>query len=133
MALIAVTAGAEVGVDVERLVPLADLDGFCAGAMHPDELAEHAALEQERRLEHALAIWTAKEAVRKAAGDGHRFEPGRLSFAGQDPAGPWRLNPGPELEGLRRWRVRHLDLAGAVGAVAVELDAWRPRLERLGG
>jgi surfactin synthase thioesterase subunit/phosphopantetheinyl transferase len=130
-ALIAVTSGMEVGVDVERVAPLADLEAFCLGAMHPDELAEHRGLPEERRLEHALALWTAKEAVLKASGDGLHVEPSGLSFAGQA-SPPWRARVPAGLERLDRWLVRHLDLGGAIGAVALERDGWRPRLETVG-
>lgn len=127
-ALIAVASGQEVGVDVERLAPLADLDAFCSGALHPDELAEYRRVPPGRRLEHALRLWTAKEAVLKASGDGLGVEPSRVSFAGRA-APPWRPLVPPDLERLARWRVTHLDVGGAIGAVAVERERWRLRLE----
>lgn len=130
-ALIAVTSGTEVGVDLERVAPMHDLEAFGLGAMHPDELAEHRGLPEERRLEHALALWTAKEAVLKASGDGLQVEPSRLSFAGQQ-SPPWRARVPADLRRLDRWRVRHLRLGDAVGALAVERDGLRPRLETVG-
>ncbi len=131
--LVAVTSGQEVGVDIEWIRPLNDLDALCAGMMHPDELAEHRRLPEDRRLEHALTVWTAKEAVLKASGDGLGVEPGQLSFAAQ-PAGPWRPRVPAELARLGRWQVRHLALPGrveAVGAVALERDRWRLRFEAM--
>jgi surfactin synthase thioesterase subunit/phosphopantetheinyl transferase len=125
--LVAVANGQEVGVDVERVMPMADLSAFCAGAMHPDELAEHQRLPEADRLHHALALWTAKEAVLKATGDGLGVEPDRLSFAGPQ-ARAWRPRVPGDLCRLAGWRVTHLDLPGAIGAVAVARDAWRLRL-----
>jgi hypothetical protein len=58
-------------------------------------------------------------------------EPSGLSFAGQA-SPPWRARVPADLERLDRWWVRHLDLGGSIGAVALERDGWRPRLETVG-
>jgi surfactin synthase thioesterase subunit/phosphopantetheinyl transferase len=103
LVLVAVTRGGDVGVAVERARPAADLDAFCDGALGPEERAEVAAASEDVRLRLALEITTAKAAVRRATGD--------------DP-GPGRLGS---------WRVTHLPLDGAVGAVAVAADGCRLR------
>jgi surfactin synthase thioesterase subunit/phosphopantetheinyl transferase len=122
--LLAVVAGQEVGVDVERVAPMADLEAFCSSALHGDELVEHRALPAGERIRHALRLWTAKEALLKATGDGLAVEPSLVSFAGQPP-GPWRPRVPGDLARLAGWRVSHLELPGALGAVAVALDGPR--------
>jgi len=127
--VVAVTRGHEVGADVERMRPLANFEAFCEGALDPAELAEIAAAPEEARLAVALQIWTAKEAVLKATGDGLRVEPASFSFAGQPHGMPWQAAAPPGLARLARWRVTHLQLPGAVAAIATELHAWRLRFE----
>jgi surfactin synthase thioesterase subunit/phosphopantetheinyl transferase len=131
LVLLAVTRGHEVGVDIERERPLADFDAFCDGALDTQERVELAGMPPQERLLAALRVWTAKEAVLKASGDGLRVEPGRFGFARQPAGTPWRARVEPGLERLAHWRVTHLPLDGAVGAVAVALDDWRLRFETL--
>ncbi|MGH9214565.1 MAG: thioesterase domain-containing protein [Acidimicrobiales bacterium] len=127
--LVAVTRGHEVGVDIERLRPMADFAAFCEGALDPEERAELNAVSEETRLQLGLNFWTAKEAVLKASGDGLSVEPTELGFTPQPPGVPWQARTGPGLEKLRSWRVTHLPLDGAIGTVAVTMDDWRLRYE----
>lgn len=127
LVLVAVTRGHEVGVDVERIRPLADFHAFCDGALDPEERAELTAASEDVQLPLALKTWTAKEAVLKATGDGLGVEPSHFGFSGQVPGVPWRARAGPGLERLESWRVTHLPLDGAIGAVAVAVDGWRLR------
>lgn len=127
LVLVAVTRRHEVGVDVERIRPMADIDAFCDGALDQDERAELAAASEDAQLPLALKIWTAKEAVLKATGDGLGVEPSAFGFTGQSPGAAWQARAGPGLERLGSWRVTHLPLDGAIGAVAVALDGWRLR------
>jgi surfactin synthase thioesterase subunit/phosphopantetheinyl transferase len=129
--IVAVTHGHEVGADVERMRPLANFEAFCEGALESAELAEIAAAPEEARLRVALQLWTAKEAVLKATGDGLRVEPASFSFAEQPHGVPWRAAAPPGLAHLVRWRVTHLELPGAVAAIATELAGWRLRFETL--
>lgn len=76
---IAVTSALTVGVDIERspsrfaLDPL--LPNFCA----PEEIALLAEFDAPLRAQHALKIWTRKEALLKAVGIGLALDPS--SFA----------------------------------------------------
>ena len=129
-ALMAITRGIQVGVDLERVTPMADLDAFASVAYHPSERAVHERLPVADRLGHALRVWTAKEAVLKATGDGLRVEPNRFCFA---PDGPtWRAVAPSDLSRLLPWRITHLPLPGAVGAVAVDRSSWRLRFATVG-
>src|SRR5215216_5243373 len=68
-------------------------------------------------IDDALALWTAKEVVLKAAGDGLIIERADMSFAACTGAGRRPRVP-PELIHLADWRVTHRPLPDAVGAVA---------------
>jgi 4'-phosphopantetheinyl transferase len=70
MALIAVRAGVEVGVDVEYGRPLREADAIAARFFSPGEAAELAALPAEAQLAGFYACWTRKEAYIKLTGKG---------------------------------------------------------------
>lgn len=76
---VAVSFAGPVGVDIESL-DAAAAAGFDAVAFGPDELAAlSVATESAPRLR--LALWTAKEAVLKATGDGLRVDPREVVVA----------------------------------------------------
>ncbi len=66
---VAVAEGAQVGLDVEREIPLSDLLNPGAGVLHPLERDALAALPPGRRTPAFLRCWTRKEAVLKATGE----------------------------------------------------------------
>jgi len=70
LALVAVSLEREVGVDVERVRPRADLEGFTARYFSPRERDALARVPPGDRLRAFLEIWTLKEAYLKACGDG---------------------------------------------------------------
>jgi 4'-phosphopantetheinyl transferase len=70
MALIAVTMGCEVGVDVERLRPVRHLEHIAQRYFHPAESTALLAARPAEREAAFLRCWTAKEAVLKALGHG---------------------------------------------------------------
>ncbi len=132
VALLAFSHGREIGIDVERIAPMADLGAFISGGLDDDERDALTYVPDEEALVEVLRFWTAKESVLKATGDGLAVEPSDFGFAGQ--AGrPWRAQAGPGLERLTAWRVHHLDLAGAIGALAVASGRWRLRYQKMGG
>lgn len=111
--LVAFSRAFEIGLDVERLRPLADFDAFCARALTPAERAAVAAEPEEVQLHAGLRFWTAKRALRMATATGAATEAGTAGAAG---AG---------------WRVMHLELDGVVGALATRRDDWRLRFETI--
>jgi 4'-phosphopantetheinyl transferase len=70
VALIAVTTGARVGVDIEVERPRARLDALAARVLGGEEHADWLDLEPSARLHAFLEHWTAKEAYLKAIGAG---------------------------------------------------------------
>lgn len=69
-ALVAVTVGQPVGVDIERIVPDTDVLAIAERFFAMDELRLLRALPLARRLEGFFQLWTCKEAYVKARGEG---------------------------------------------------------------
>lgn len=127
--VIGVTRGTEIGVDIEQIRPMADIDAFTDGAMDAHERSDFDDLPDDQRLSAALHTWTAKEAVLKATGDGLSVDPSGFGFDRRPPGTPWRARTGPGLERLRSWSVTHLPLDDVVTAVALPHGTWRTRFE----
>lgn len=70
LACFAVTRGTPIGVDVERIRPLDDLDNLARHNFAASEVAELDTLTGEGRLTGFFNCWTRKEAYVKAIGDG---------------------------------------------------------------
>lgn len=70
LALVAVSRGREVGVDVERVRPRGDLGGFVARYLSPREREAFARIPSADRRRAFFEFWTLKEAYLKACGDG---------------------------------------------------------------
>jgi 4'-phosphopantetheinyl transferase len=72
-ALVAVTASAAIGVDIEQTRPIADVLRLAKTAFSSNELEALAAVPPESRQDAFFAGWTRKEAYIKARGDGLRL------------------------------------------------------------
>jgi 4'-phosphopantetheinyl transferase len=70
LAIFAIAHGCEVGVDVEQIHPLSDLDATASIILSAKELAEFKTLPAAGKLEHFFTVWTCKEAILKASGTG---------------------------------------------------------------
>lgn len=126
MALIAVTRGREVGVDLEWIRPGFASEQIAERFFSPQEVNTLRALPQSIQDEAFFNCWTRKEAYIKAKGEGlsmplHLFDvslvPGEPSALLSD-----KTNP----EEPSRWSLRGLSPApGFVGAVAAEGRDWQ--------
>jgi 4'-phosphopantetheinyl transferase len=79
LALVAVSAEREVGVDVERIVPRRDFLALAARALGPEAVAALEATEGEERAGAFYDLWVRHEARLKCGGSG---------LAGPEPQGP---------------------------------------------
>ena len=70
VALVAVVLGYEVGIDVEQLRQVGQLEQLAQRYFHPQEIASVLATPAETRAAAFLQCWTCKEAVLKAVGSG---------------------------------------------------------------
>jgi 4'-phosphopantetheinyl transferase len=111
LALIAVARGRQVGVDVEQLRPMPDLESVAARICTPGELAAITGLPEAHRDRAFFAMWTRKEALAKATGEGIG---GVFRQAREAPA-----------EGQDRWTLAEMsDLPGYAACVAAEGAGW---------
>jgi 4'-phosphopantetheinyl transferase len=69
-ALLAVAVDRAVGVDIERIKPVAELEKLTARFFAPGEHQRIMVLDQADRLNAFFRTWTCKEAYLKATGDG---------------------------------------------------------------
>ncbi|MCG8583694.1 MAG: 4'-phosphopantetheinyl transferase superfamily protein [Pirellulales bacterium] len=70
VALLAVNAGAAIGVDVERIRELRDMHGLANRFFAPSEAVQIENEREDRRIESFFRCWTRKEAYVKAIGEG---------------------------------------------------------------
>jgi 4'-phosphopantetheinyl transferase len=118
LAVYSVTSAGPVGVDVERLREIPDLDAIAPRFFAPEKARRLTGLPRNRQLEEFFAGWTWNEAVLKASGEGIGAHLG--TRGGVRPCVPsdWqfqRLWPAP----------------GYVGALAYRHDAARVSLWRV--
>jgi 4'-phosphopantetheinyl transferase len=90
------TAGAAIGIDVEALNPIPDMDGIAASYFTPEEACTIGHASGDRKVDAFFNCWTSKEAYTKALGTGLRTPleafaiRGATSSAGGVSTGPIR-------------------------------------------
>jgi 4'-phosphopantetheinyl transferase len=89
LALVAVTRGCDIGVDVERLRAVSHLESIARRYFHPAELGAILNARAESRNKAFLRCWTAKEAVVKAIGAGLTDSLAEFCVPVADASGTW--------------------------------------------
>lgn len=120
-ALIAVTRGCKVGIDVERVREDMALESIASHNFSPGEVSELMALSPEQRISGFFNCWTRKEAYIKAQGLGLSLslDSFDVSLAPNEPAILRATRPDPNL--ASRWTLVSLSVdSGYAGALAVE-------------
>lgn len=119
LALYGVTRACPVGVDVEYLCPLSNLERITRDIFSESETESLMALPREHRPKYFFSLWTRKEALIKARGEGLASEQSIRAFF------PSVLNVSKYTAGAEpaqicsRWHVRSfLPTAGYLAAVA---------------
>jgi 4'-phosphopantetheinyl transferase len=122
----------DLGVDVERLRPLADAGDVARSSFSPNEVAELETVEPEpARLRAFFNGWTRKEAFLKALGDGlaRPLDSFDVTLKPGDP--PRLLRTEGDPEEARRFSLHAFEPeTGYVAAVAVRGHAWDVRQVR---
>jgi phosphopantetheine--protein transferase-like protein len=121
LALIAVTRRRAIGVDVERVRDIGDLDSILATAFSPRERKALHELDDAQRRVAFFRAWVCKEAFVKATGAGLSQAPSdvEVSFEPGRPARMLALN-GDERAGAR-WALQDLQPApDSVAAIVIE-------------
>lgn len=127
LVVVAVCPTMPVGIDVEELAPVPDLDALAARVLHPAERALLSGAGAGRRLEQFLQLWTRKEALLKGMGVGLSEDVAHTSVA--DPARPvYDAGPARAPGEAEAWIVHDLGVSdGFVGALAVRGQTIRIR------
>ena len=119
--LIAYRSKGRVGIDVEERKAREDLDGLIETVFGPQERLELSALTGEPRLRLFYDLWTIKEALVKALGDGHQIDFSQfqapLGMRRGEPAGEFRFPHSP----TPAWRVENLGNEDFAAALAYEV------------
>lgn len=124
---VAIARDQPLGIDIEPLDRRIAVDGVAARFFGAAEAAALARIEAQRRQPAFLRLWTHKEAVLKALGDGLGFGLERIEFALSDEGRVLGLDRlAAEAGSPREWQLRPLEpVPGVVGCLA-----WRgpPRI-----
>jgi 4'-phosphopantetheinyl transferase len=118
LALVAVTRGGEIGVDVERLRPVEHWQEIAARYFHPTETAAIGADAAQTPI-NFFRCWTRKEAVLKAIGVGIIFPLDLFRVPMEEDVAAWIDVPPHASNAASRYWLASLDPGdGYVGAVA---------------
>jgi 4'-phosphopantetheinyl transferase len=109
LALVAVASARQVGVDIEQIRPMPDLDGVANRVCSPAERAALSGLAASHRESAFFAMWTRKEALAKASGEGIQAI---VRESVDEPDGRYTL-------------VEVTDLPGYAACVAAEGEGWQ--------
>lgn len=122
---IAMAYGRKIGIDIEKIQPLSNVQELEKSIFSKHELVELHSLPPSFRLMAFYHAWTRKEAYLKATGDGLTgdFQSVEVVFSpGQDPA--FQSLPPGSPGGIGRWKIRAIPLPpGFTGAVVFETMA----------
>ena len=125
-ALYAITRGREIGVDLERVRPILNVEEIAQRFFSQRETAALRALPPETRTRAFFACWTRKEAYIKARAEGLSFPLDKFDVS-LAPGEPAALLSAPEdPQEASRWTLLELEPGpGYVAALAVEGNGWR--------
>ncbi len=130
LALYAFTCGREIGIDVECIRPVPDIEQIAVRFFSANENMALRMLPESQRLEAFFNCWTRKEAYIKTLGEGltQPLDQFQVSLIPGEPAQLLSVNDVPEK--ATRWSIAALSPApGYIGALAVEdtdccLECW---------
>jgi 4'-phosphopantetheinyl transferase len=79
------------GVDIEKINALPDLDLLISHSMHPDEISSLMAIESNHKIYLFYSLWTKKEAIVKAIGIGMGMELNSFSLESLKKDASWQI------------------------------------------
>jgi 4'-phosphopantetheinyl transferase len=123
---IAITVGCQIGLDLEQIRSLPDMQQIAARFFCPEETAEIMSLPSSERERAFFCCWTRKEAYIKAIGDGLSapLDGFRVTVLPDTPAQFVRIGPGATDTGA--WTLHDLSLAPGYAAALAYCDRQRP-------
>ena len=120
-ALLAITRGDEIGVDIERVRPLPDAEILARDHFSPREYDEYKALPPSEKLAGFFNCWTRKEAWLKATGEGITVPLDRFDVTLVPGQGPRLLRVEGDPDAPARWALYDcVPAQDYVGAIAVK-------------
>jgi 4'-phosphopantetheinyl transferase len=125
LALYAISIEREVGVDVEIVRPLDDLEGISRGNFSAYENKVLQSVSEEQRLQGFFNCWTRKEAFIKAVGDGlaYPLEQFDVTLRPGDRAALLRIHENEQPD----WSIFDVTpIKGYVAAIAAPGKGWQP-------
>jgi len=126
LAVYAVTLGREIGIDVEYIKHIPEMEDIAARFFSKRENAVLKSLPTDQKQDAFYNCWTRKEAYIKAIGEGlsHPLDQFDVSLTPGEPARLLRVEG--DMEEVSRWQLKALTPApGYVAALAVEGHGWR--------
>lgn len=126
LAAIALTIGCDIGVDLEQLRPLPELEQIAARFFCPEEVAEIHSLPRDDKERAFFTCWTRKEAYIKAVGGGLSvpLDSFRVTVKPDTPAGV--TFPDQEATASKSWTLHNLQLAPDYAGAIAYGDRERP-------
>ena len=121
LTLIAITLGRELGIDLEAIRPIRDLERLAERFFSPDENSTLQTVPVHQRLEAFFNCWTLKEAYIKATGEGFSrpFRTFDVAFLPRDSARIVNVAGSPKES--ERWSLIEFSPAGGyIAALAIE-------------
>ncbi len=121
LALLAITSVGAIGADVESIRPVKDVDDLVARFFSPRESELFQKLPDKQKPPAFFNLWTRKEALLKATGQGitGSLSEVEVAFLPGEEARVLAMSGAPET--ATRWMLRELvPASGFVGAVAIE-------------
>jgi 4'-phosphopantetheinyl transferase len=119
-AALVIAAEGRIGIDIELVAPMADLDAVIDTSLTQTERQRLADQSPENRLSTFLTLWTAKEALLKATGQGIGFGLERIGLT-HGPDGVFEIADDERLLPDGDWCARSVSLLpGYVAAIAAD-------------
>jgi 4'-phosphopantetheinyl transferase len=123
LAAFAVSLGRELGIDIEAIRTLPNLQALASRFFSPEETNDLLSLPAECRSLAFFAAWTRKEAYVKALGDGLRIPLDMFRVTVRPDDAPGIVHIGGDMLAARPWRIREFYPAeGYGGAIAYRGD-----------
>jgi 4'-phosphopantetheinyl transferase len=126
LAVFAFTAGCELGVDVEQIRPIQNMQRIADQFFCPEEAAELMSLTASQRERSFYLCWTRKEAYIKAIGDGLSapLDGFRVTLEHGQPAR--FIHIANDVNSAKAWTLHDLPLAPGYAAALAYRGAGRP-------
>ena len=123
VALYAITRDREIGIDIEKIHPIADAEQIAQRFFSAKEYAWLSELSPSEKPEAFFELWTCKEAYLKAIGEGLAFGLDKFEILFSPSKPPEILTIQGNYQAAKPWFLQQLTpVLGYVGAVAVKAD-----------